>query len=98
MSDYTIEEIEEILAKDSAWRNKYLIIDGEAIIRQLLKERDALQAKVDAGEKVIDELIGIMGESTGVAGYHFNNMAAEWDEFHGLNCALAAYPEQENRR
>lgn len=48
-------------------------------------EAAALLAKLEAADRLVEFLVDLRADSTGVAGYHLNGDVADWDEFEDMN-------------
>ena len=66
----------------------------EISLNNALSDADMLRRDVKGLVEALEGLLGVIGESRGVSGYHLNGEIAEWDEFqevYDATAALAAY-------
>lgn len=71
---------------DGCWHGDHPILRMAEHIDSLAQQRNELSAQV---ERLRDEITAIIGDSSGVAGWHLNGEIARWGEFSDLEEMLS---------
>ncbi|MDL2200863.1 hypothetical protein QQF45_17620 [Halopseudomonas aestusnigri] len=77
-----LEETQDISQQEEYRANGY---SGELVMAK---------ARIEELEAALGDLLAIVSDSTGVAGYHLNGAVAEWGDFDVVSAASAALSQQ----
>jgi len=66
----------------------------QAEVERLQAARAADKARIAELTEALGDLLAIVSDSAGVAGYHLNGAVAEWGEFGEIGAAFAALAQQ----
>ena len=85
----TQPSIAEVIAGTAKMPIVYLTA-GKARIRWLSRNLVKLEQQRDELLAALEGVLAVVGDSTGVAGYHLNGDIADWDEFDEINAVYTA--------
>ena len=87
-----------VQGEDTVFGRRYVCLTDherlQAEVERLQAARAADKARIAELTEALGDLLAIVSDSAGVAGYHLNGAVAEWGEFGEIGAAFAALAQQ----